>query len=88
MLDAPGPPLIHNARGEAVSSEEGFSAAKYQKKRWLVPTSSQPVYWGTVVLQRVEFWGLMRMEWDGEVWLWKTVKSEAEEISGDECIGN
>jgi hypothetical protein len=62
-----------------------FSALKYQKKKCLGPTSSQPVNWSTGVSQRVEFCFLMRIEWWGEWTLRKVVKS-VEDISAGESI--
>lgn len=54
ILELPGPPVNHNARGDdEVVDELSASLLKYQKKRCLDPTSSQPVYWSTAVLQRV-----------------------------------
>lgn len=65
MLDPPGPPVIHSASG-AESAGASFSLAKYQKKKCLWPTSSQPVYWSTGVSQSVAFCRLIRMECWGE----------------------
>ena len=69
MEEPPGPPVSHNASGsvpDAVEAVDWEALLKYQKKRCLGPTSSQPVNCSTVVLQRVAFWRLMRSEWRGE----------------------
>ena len=74
MLETPGPPVSHNVKAEEAAGAV-LSAAKYQKKRCRVPTSSQPVYCSTGVAQRSEVWRLMRRECSGESWLSKTWKS-------------
>ena len=76
--------MSHNVNADDAEGAM-LSAAKYQKKRCLLPTSSQPVCCSTGVAQRSEVWHLMRREWSGETWLWKTSKSR--EGWGDEVVG-
>jgi len=83
----PGPPVIQSVKGE-VPVGAAFSAAKYQKNRWWGPRSNQPVYCVTFVAQRVEFWGVIRIEWEGEVgeWkVWKGVSSDGTEAAKGNC---
>ena len=74
MLETPGPPVSHSVKAEEAAGAV-LSAAKYQKKRCLLPTSSQPVCCSTGVAQMSEVWRLMRKECCGETWLWKIWKS-------------
>jgi hypothetical protein len=79
MEEPPGPPVIHSSKG---SSEGLFCDSKYQKKRCLEPTSSQPVYCFERASHKVEFCCcLMRMEWSGENWDWWMLKPETSGVS-------
>ena len=59
MLDEPGPPVNHKVNGSFFGS---FCDSKYQKKRWLDPTSSHPVYCFEWASQRLDFWEVILIE--------------------------